>query len=120
MLAHPVESGPVAMEVIDPVCGMKVDLAKAPRHAEHAGTTYYFCSAGCREKFVRDPESYLHKTAARRLRGIGGIGGTRGDIGSRRTGLRRAPSTPAPCTPRSSATGRGAARSAAWRSNPRR
>jgi Cu+-exporting ATPase len=64
MLAHPVESGPVATPAIDPVCGMKVDLTKAPRHAEHAGTTYYFCSAGCREKFVRNPESYLDKTAA--------------------------------------------------------
>jgi uncharacterized protein len=34
----------------DPVCGMKVDRAKAPR-LEHAGHTYYFCSEHCLERF---------------------------------------------------------------------
>ncbi|HWC94816.1 MAG TPA: heavy metal translocating P-type ATPase, partial [Pseudolabrys sp.] len=31
--------------------------------AEHGGRTYYFCSAGCREKFVADPQKYLGKRA---------------------------------------------------------
>jgi len=44
---------------IDPVCGMKVDPAKTPHHAEHAGRTYHFCSAGCRTKFQADPQRYL-------------------------------------------------------------
>jgi len=43
----------------DPVCGMKVDPATARHRAEHAGATYYFCSAGCRSKFVADPAAYL-------------------------------------------------------------
>src|SRR3546814_5327988 len=43
----------------DPVCGMSVDPAKTPHHADHAGMTYHFCSAGCRSKFVSDPERYL-------------------------------------------------------------
>ena len=43
---------------IDLVCGMKV-AASTPHHAEHGGKPYVFCSAGCRTKFVNDPERYL-------------------------------------------------------------
>jgi Cu+-exporting ATPase len=43
----------------DPVCGMSVDPAETPHHADHAGMTYHFCSAGCRSKFLSDPERYL-------------------------------------------------------------
>ena len=43
----------------DPVCGMMVDPAKTPHHAEHDGTAYHFCSAGCRTKFSADPAKYL-------------------------------------------------------------
>jgi Cu+-exporting ATPase len=43
----------------DPVCGMSVDPATAEHQAEHAGATYYFCSAGCRGKFVAEPAKYL-------------------------------------------------------------
>ena len=39
----------------DPVCGMSVDPATAKHKAEHGGATYYFCSAGCRDKFVAEP-----------------------------------------------------------------
>ena len=46
-------------EVRDPVCGMRVDPSETPHHAEHDGETYHFCSAGCRGKFVADPEKYL-------------------------------------------------------------
>lgn len=49
--------------VIDPVCGMTVDPHKTAHHATHAGHDYHFCSAGCRTKFVGDPEKYLNKTA---------------------------------------------------------
>ncbi len=45
--------------VQDPVCGMTVDPAKAVHHAEHAGHPYHFCSAGCRTKFIANPEQYL-------------------------------------------------------------
>ncbi len=45
--------------VKDPVCGMTVDVATARHQAEHAGTAYYFCSAGCRTKFIADPSRYL-------------------------------------------------------------
>ncbi|HEU5275667.1 MAG TPA: heavy metal translocating P-type ATPase [Xanthobacteraceae bacterium] len=45
--------------VKDPVCGMWVDPATAKHRADHSGATYYFCSAGCRSKFVADPSRYL-------------------------------------------------------------
>jgi Cu+-exporting ATPase len=44
---------------MDPVCGMTVDPEMTPHHAEYGGDNYHFCSAGCRSKFVADPEAYL-------------------------------------------------------------
>jgi Cu+-exporting ATPase len=44
--------------VTDPVCGMRIDDGEAAGTAEHAGTTYYFCSEACREAFVEDPAAY--------------------------------------------------------------
>lgn len=43
----------------DPVCGMTVDPKTAKHHAKHAGQDFYFCSEGCKNKFVANPESYL-------------------------------------------------------------
>ncbi len=53
-----------AVTVKDPVCGMDVDPQTAKNQAEHAGQTYFFCSARCRERFVADPEKYLNEDAA--------------------------------------------------------
>jgi Cu+-exporting ATPase len=38
---------------------MTVDPEASAGRAEHEGTTYHFCSAGCRERFVADPERYV-------------------------------------------------------------
>ena len=43
----------------DPVCGMMVDPHKTDLRADHDGHPYYFCSAGCRTKFVAAPDKYL-------------------------------------------------------------
>ncbi|TSJ61079.1 heavy metal translocating P-type ATPase [Starkeya sp. 3C] len=43
----------------DPVCGMDVDPHTVTLKAEHKGITYYFCSPGCRTKFIANPEKYL-------------------------------------------------------------
>jgi len=48
----------------DPVCGMAVDPATSTQHVAYGGTTYHFCSAGCRTKFAADPEAYLRPKAA--------------------------------------------------------
>ncbi|MDN3564454.1 heavy metal translocating P-type ATPase [Paeniroseomonas aquatica] len=50
--------------VSDPVCGMKVDPATSKHRLEHGGTTFHFCSAGCRTKFESDPEKYLQPEKA--------------------------------------------------------
>jgi Cu+-exporting ATPase len=42
----------------DPVCGMKVDPAKAAASIEYDGATFYFCSQGCAAKFRATPEKY--------------------------------------------------------------
>ena len=59
----PVISGATTMAK-DPVCGMDVDSHAAKHTAEHDGHPYYFCSAGCRTKFVANPTAYLDKSAA--------------------------------------------------------
>lgn len=48
-----------AQSARDPVCGMTVDPATAERMSELNGTTYYFCSSRCREKFVADPAQFI-------------------------------------------------------------
>ncbi len=45
--------------VKDPVCGMSVDPAMARHKAEFSGAKYFFCCAGCREKFVAEPQRYV-------------------------------------------------------------
>ena len=47
------------MTEIDPVCGMEVDTEAAAAVSEYNGTTYYFCSVGCKEAFDADPKKYL-------------------------------------------------------------
>lgn len=42
----------------DPVCGMEIDPATAAGQSEYQGQTYYFCSAGCKQKFDSDPAQY--------------------------------------------------------------
>ncbi len=37
---------------IDPICGMTVTPKTAAASFQHAGETYFFCSVGCKEKFV--------------------------------------------------------------------
>ena len=43
----------------DPVCGMTVQPDVTPHRAEHAGQSFFFCSAGCLEKFTKNPSRYL-------------------------------------------------------------
>jgi xanthine dehydrogenase accessory factor len=45
----------------DPVCGMKV-VASTAVSIDYGGSTLYFCSPGCRDRFVEAPDAYS-KTA---------------------------------------------------------
>ena len=49
-----------AAKVVDPVCGMEVDPANAPK-STYAGKTYYFCSEGDKAKFEKNPVQYVPK-----------------------------------------------------------
>lgn len=44
----------------DPVCGMMVDEKKTKLKSEHEGKAFYFCSAGCKVTFDKDPNKYGH------------------------------------------------------------
>jgi len=44
----------------DPVCGMMVDERKAKLKSERDGRVFYFCSAGCKAEFDKDPQRYAH------------------------------------------------------------
>lgn len=45
----------------DVVCGMSVEPKTAQHKAEHAGKTYYFCSAGCKRQFEAAPGTFVAK-----------------------------------------------------------
>ena len=49
---------PVA-EAIDPVCGMTVEIATAHFTSQYDATMYYFCAAGCKRSFDKDPQQYI-------------------------------------------------------------
>ena len=61
--AAPTPGGEMQREqpAIDPVCGMSVDRQHAEQRSVQKGETYYFCSAGCKETFDRDPTRYVKK-----------------------------------------------------------
>jgi len=44
---------------VDPVCRMPVSEEQAEYRSEYRGRTYWFCAAGCKERFEKDPEKYL-------------------------------------------------------------
>jgi Cu+-exporting ATPase len=43
---------------IDPICGMTVDMAAARHTHSFGGSTWYFCSKHCVDRFAADPERY--------------------------------------------------------------
>ena len=49
----------------DPVCGMNVNPATAKHIHVHGGKNYYFCCAGCLQKFKTNPGKYLNAPAPR-------------------------------------------------------
>jgi P-type Cu+ transporter len=62
---HAIETQDAAAATTDPVCGMQVNPATSKHRFQHAGTTFHFCSAGCRTKFEADPAKYLAPKAPR-------------------------------------------------------
>jgi len=57
------ETPPVVFAT-DQVCGMTVDPLTAKEKADYLGHTYWFCAAGCRIEFEKDPQKYLRPVEA--------------------------------------------------------
>jgi xanthine dehydrogenase accessory factor len=45
-------------EARDPVCGMTVELGAAKHRSEQRGVTVYFCCAGCKQAFDKEPDRF--------------------------------------------------------------
>src|SRR5215813_13778556 len=52
-----------ATAVRDPVCGMEVDPHATAHRATYDGRAHYFCSSGCRDKFLAAPSTYVTRVS---------------------------------------------------------
>lgn len=50
-------------EAKDPICGMSVDVGAAKYESEFQGNSFYFCCAGCKQTFDKQPDKYALATA---------------------------------------------------------
>jgi Cu+-exporting ATPase len=46
----------------DPVCNMTVDENATAGKTEYKDKTYFFCSAGCKETFEKEPEKFVEES----------------------------------------------------------
>lgn len=53
--ASAAQAKPSAKETKDPICGMTVDPATASHKMQYEGAWFYFCCAGCKQAFEKDP-----------------------------------------------------------------
>jgi putative ABC transport system ATP-binding protein len=60
----------MATMATDPVCGMKVEREKAVA-TEWEGQSYYFCSQGCRNEFLEEPQQFLREIPLRNSHSAG-------------------------------------------------
>jgi xanthine dehydrogenase accessory factor len=62
--AAPLTAPAEPTEVLDPICGMTVEIATARYHSSAEGRTTYFCCLHCKETFEQDPRRYLSQPPA--------------------------------------------------------
>ncbi|GAB4364461.1 MAG: hypothetical protein Kow0060_21590 [Methylohalobius crimeensis] len=53
--------------VLDPVCRMQIFPREAQATEIYRGRLYYFCSPGCQERFLQEPEKHAPDVSAMRL-----------------------------------------------------
>jgi xanthine dehydrogenase accessory factor len=53
------DSREVSEPATDPVCGMAVEVSESTYQSEYDGRSIYFCCAGCKQAFDKQPEGYL-------------------------------------------------------------
>ncbi len=64
----------------DPVCGMQVAIAVAPARTTHEGTTFFFCSDRCHDRFMTNPAKFAEdrsETVSQEIAGEGNKGDPR-------------------------------------------
>lgn len=49
--------------VQDCVCGMRMSMSEVTADSNHKGMTYFFCGAGCKDKFTKNPAKYAVEDA---------------------------------------------------------
>ena len=54
-------------QLVDPVCGMRMNPEESPAVTTYNNRSYYFCSDTHKEEFLRDPEYWA--SVARREEG---------------------------------------------------
>jgi YHS domain-containing protein len=81
LVAGVVAQQKAADTAIDPVCGMTVVKANAKATFDYKGTTYYFCSTGCKESFAKEPDKYLKAQQAKAAGAAAGAPAAMGQMG---------------------------------------
>jgi uncharacterized protein len=56
---------------IDVVCGMQVRTIDVPARTDVEGTSYYFCSDRCHERFMQNPSSFINRKGKAKPAGKG-------------------------------------------------
>jgi YHS domain-containing protein len=55
-----------AQRIKCPLCvNHEIEITDETPTARHEGQTYYFCSKGCQERFLSDPEKFIARAKAR-------------------------------------------------------
>jgi xanthine dehydrogenase accessory factor len=60
-----IETKGQAGQAKDPICGMRVEIATARYTSIYKDEAYYFCCAGCKQKFDREPEKYVEQVVGK-------------------------------------------------------
>lgn len=45
----------------DPVCGMNLEDKDVQATSTYCGSTYWFCSVACKQKFDQTPQKYVRR-----------------------------------------------------------
>jgi YHS domain-containing protein len=65
-LVRLVQNSSIKQYAKDPVCDMMVEIATAKLTSDYHGEKVYFCAAGCKRAFDKDPEHYLVQSLRQR------------------------------------------------------
>jgi len=56
--AKPAIPGMEQQQARDPICGMSVNVSTAKHKSQYDGKDFYFCCAGCKQKFDKQPDLF--------------------------------------------------------------